>query len=66
VEESAIGGLLDEVVELAFNDWLLRQFRANLKRMDRANSLELMLADLEELARADPPIPPGSPQEAVA
>ncbi|MFZ1055432.1 MAG: UDP-N-acetylglucosamine--N-acetylmuramyl-(pentapeptide) pyrophosphoryl-undecaprenol N-acetylglucosamine transferase [Opitutaceae bacterium] len=66
VEESAIGGLLDEVVELAFNDWLLRQFRANLKRMDRANSLELMLADLEELARADPPIPQGSPQEAVA
>jgi hypothetical protein len=34
--------------------------------MDRANSLDLMLADLEELARADPPIPPGSPQEAVA
>ena len=66
VEESAIGGLLDEVVELVFNDWLLRQFRANLKRMDRANSLDLMLADLEELARADPAIPPGSPQEAAA
>jgi UDP-N-acetylglucosamine--N-acetylmuramyl-(pentapeptide) pyrophosphoryl-undecaprenol N-acetylglucosamine transferase len=50
VEESALGGLHSEVLELIFNDWLLRQFRKNLKRMDRANSLNMMVADLEEIA----------------
>jgi hypothetical protein len=48
VEEAALGGLHAEVLDLIFNDWLLRQFRGNLRRMDRANSLELMLGDLEE------------------
>ena len=51
VEEAALGGLDSEVLDLIFNDWLLRQFRGNLKRMDRTNALELMLADLEEIAR---------------
>jgi UDP-N-acetylglucosamine--N-acetylmuramyl-(pentapeptide) pyrophosphoryl-undecaprenol N-acetylglucosamine transferase len=50
VEEAALGTLHEEVVELAFNEWLLRQFRGNLRRMDRSNSLELMLADLEGMA----------------
>jgi len=50
MEQLAMGGLLAEVLELAFNDWLLRTFRSNLRRMDRASSLELMLRDLEELA----------------
>jgi UDP-N-acetylglucosamine--N-acetylmuramyl-(pentapeptide) pyrophosphoryl-undecaprenol N-acetylglucosamine transferase len=54
------------VAELAGNDWLLRQFRANLKRMDRANSLELMLADLEEMARSGHGMPAGTPIEAGA
>jgi UDP-N-acetylglucosamine--N-acetylmuramyl-(pentapeptide) pyrophosphoryl-undecaprenol N-acetylglucosamine transferase len=54
VEESALGELQSEVLELAFNDWLLRQFRGNLKRMDRANSLDLMLEDLEAMARGGP------------
>jgi UDP-N-acetylglucosamine--N-acetylmuramyl-(pentapeptide) pyrophosphoryl-undecaprenol N-acetylglucosamine transferase len=49
------------VLELIFNDWLLRQFRKNLKRMDRANSLDLMLADLEEMAGR----PRGRPGEAA-
>jgi hypothetical protein len=40
VEEASLGGLHAEVLDLIFNDWLLRQFRGNLKRMDRANSLE--------------------------
>ena len=52
VEESSLGGLHSEVLELVFNDWLLRQFRGNLKRMDRSNSLDLMLADLEAMARS--------------
>jgi UDP-N-acetylglucosamine--N-acetylmuramyl-(pentapeptide) pyrophosphoryl-undecaprenol N-acetylglucosamine transferase len=58
VEEAALGGLHSEVLDLIFNDWLLRQFRKNLKRMDRANSLNMMVADLEEIAgtaRAEPP-----------
>jgi UDP-N-acetylglucosamine--N-acetylmuramyl-(pentapeptide) pyrophosphoryl-undecaprenol N-acetylglucosamine transferase len=46
-----MGGLQAEVMDTIFNDWLLRQFRGNLKRMDRANSLDLMLEDLEQLAR---------------
>jgi UDP-N-acetylglucosamine--N-acetylmuramyl-(pentapeptide) pyrophosphoryl-undecaprenol N-acetylglucosamine transferase len=54
VEESSLGDLQSEVLELVFNDWLLRQFRGNLKRMDRANSLDLMLEDLEAMARSGP------------
>ena len=45
---------------MIFNDWLLRKFRGNLRRMDRANSLELMLRDLEEIA-APAPGEPRSP-----
>jgi UDP-N-acetylglucosamine--N-acetylmuramyl-(pentapeptide) pyrophosphoryl-undecaprenol N-acetylglucosamine transferase len=51
VEESSLGDLHSEVLELVFNDWLLRQFRGNLRRMDRSNSLDLMLQDLEAMAR---------------
>ncbi len=51
VDESALGGLHSEVLDLVFNDWLLRQFRGNLRRMDRSNSLDLMVADLGEIAR---------------
>ena len=52
IDESALGTLQAEVMDLVFNDWLLRQFRGNLRRMDRANALDLMVADLEALARA--------------
>jgi UDP-N-acetylglucosamine--N-acetylmuramyl-(pentapeptide) pyrophosphoryl-undecaprenol N-acetylglucosamine transferase len=51
VDQSILGSLQAEVLDVIFNDWLLRKFRGNLRRMDRANSLELMLNDLEELAR---------------
>jgi hypothetical protein len=34
--------------------------------MDRSNSLELMLADLEDMSRPDPGTPPGSPAAASA
>ncbi|MCW5548685.1 MAG: UDP-N-acetylglucosamine--N-acetylmuramyl-(pentapeptide) pyrophosphoryl-undecaprenol N-acetylglucosamine transferase [Opitutaceae bacterium] len=56
VEQSRLGAMSAEVIDIIFNEWLLGKFRANLQRMDRANSLELMLADLEELIR--PPVPP--------
>jgi UDP-N-acetylglucosamine--N-acetylmuramyl-(pentapeptide) pyrophosphoryl-undecaprenol N-acetylglucosamine transferase len=45
---------------MMFNDSLLRQFRGNLQRMDRANSLELMLHDLEQLAAAAGAPAPGA------
>jgi UDP-N-acetylglucosamine--N-acetylmuramyl-(pentapeptide) pyrophosphoryl-undecaprenol N-acetylglucosamine transferase len=65
VEEGALGGLLAEVLDLIFNDWLLSQFRSNLKRMDRANSLDSMLADLEEIARPRIRVSSNRPVEAA-
>jgi UDP-N-acetylglucosamine--N-acetylmuramyl-(pentapeptide) pyrophosphoryl-undecaprenol N-acetylglucosamine transferase len=66
VEESVIGDLQSEVMELVFNEWLLRQFRGNLKRMDRSNSLDLMLADLEAMARSGSDGRMGRPLESAA
>jgi UDP-N-acetylglucosamine--N-acetylmuramyl-(pentapeptide) pyrophosphoryl-undecaprenol N-acetylglucosamine transferase len=51
VSQTQLGQLHAEVLDVIFNDWLLRKFRGNLQRMDRANSLDLMLADLEDIAR---------------
>jgi UDP-N-acetylglucosamine--N-acetylmuramyl-(pentapeptide) pyrophosphoryl-undecaprenol N-acetylglucosamine transferase len=59
VPQTQLGQLRAEVLDTIFNDWLLRKFRGNLQRMDRANALELMLADLEELA--GPRARPGAP-----
>lgn len=49
VDQAMLGGLQAEVLDVIFNDWLLRKFRANLRRMDRANSLDFMLDDLEAM-----------------
>ena len=61
VEQTGLAGLRAEVLDLMFNDPRLRQFRGNLQRMDRANSLELMLHDLEQLAAAGAPAPGARP-----
>ncbi len=53
VEQPQLGQLHAEVLDVIFNDWLLRKLRGNLQRMDRANSLDLMLADLEELTAVE-------------
>jgi UDP-N-acetylglucosamine--N-acetylmuramyl-(pentapeptide) pyrophosphoryl-undecaprenol N-acetylglucosamine transferase len=58
VDQRYINGLDREVCDVIFNDWLLRKFRANLQRMDRANSLEQILDDLEKLA-----LPAGMPAQ---
>jgi UDP-N-acetylglucosamine--N-acetylmuramyl-(pentapeptide) pyrophosphoryl-undecaprenol N-acetylglucosamine transferase len=50
VEENSLADLQAETLDVIFNDWLLRKFRENLRRMDRANSLDLMLADLDRMA----------------
>jgi len=65
VEQTNLAGLRAKLLDLIFNDWLLRQFRGNLQRMDCANSLELMLRDLEQLAApAAAPVP--GPRPATA
>lgn len=60
VEQTHLVTMRAEVLEMLSNDWLLRQFRSNLQRMDRANSLELMLRDLEDI------IAPRSPDNRAA
>lgn len=63
ISQDHIGDLTREVRDVIFNEWLMRKFRGNLQRMDRANSLDEMLDDLEELidpdraARLDPKNP---------
>jgi UDP-N-acetylglucosamine--N-acetylmuramyl-(pentapeptide) pyrophosphoryl-undecaprenol N-acetylglucosamine transferase len=50
LDQAMINGLVGEVMDAIFNEWLLRKFRANLRRMGLANSLEMMLLDLEGIA----------------
>lgn len=57
VAQDRLGDLLGEVKDIVFNDWLLNKFRGNLLRMDRANSIEDMLEDLEELTQPASPDP---------
>src|SRR3954462_12176707 len=64
VEQSRMADMHSEVLDIVFNDWLLRKFRGNLQRMDRANSLELMLADLEGIARRTESMPGAQPAAA--
>jgi len=49
-----------EVRDIIFNDWLLGKFRANLQRMDRANSLDLILDDLTGLVARGPASAPSA------
>lgn len=55
VEQAQIDTLHSVVFTALGNEWLLRKMRANLHRMDRANTLELMLTDLEAMARDEHP-----------
>jgi len=65
VEQTGIADLHVEVLDIIFNDWLLRQFCGNLRRMDRANPLEVMLGDLEEIAGSAGPGKPPRPLPAL-
>ena len=64
IAQPDLGQLHAAALETIGNERLLRKFRANLQRMDRASSLELMLGDLETLARA--PRSPGAKSLIVA
>lgn len=57
VPERALDGLLQEVLDAIFNDWLLNKFRANLRRMAHENSVEVIINDLEALTGHAPPPP---------
>ena len=50
IAQERLKDLTGEVHDVVFNDWLMRKFKGNLQRMDRANSLDDMLDDLEELS----------------
>lgn len=58
IPQTSLCNLTTEVLDVLFNDALLRKFRDNLRRMDQEKSLSFMLNDLEELvspARAPQP-----------
>ncbi len=55
VPQTELDRLLPQVLALLRHGAALRIHRENLRRMDRANSLELMLVDLEHLARRPRP-----------
>jgi len=54
IAQERLNDLTGEVRDTIFNEWLLRKFRSNLQRMDRANSIDDMLNDLEELSASAP------------
>lgn len=58
IEQNSMGGLRAEVLDLIFNDALLRKFRTNLQRMDRADPLAAMLVDLEQIVASRGGRPP--------
>jgi len=66
VDQSQLDGLRHEVFDIIFNDWLLRQFRSNLQRMDRANPLGQLLVDIEEVCAPKNEFPTGKPKPATA
>jgi len=75
IDQEYLADLEREVTDTIFNDWLLGKFRANLRRMDRANSLAMILDDLEELAAGahgapaegrPPSAPPVAPRKEAA
>lgn len=52
LDQSNIDNLTSEVMDLIFNDWLLSKFKANLERLDRFDSCQLIAEDLEALCNA--------------
>lgn len=49
VPQDRLSDLRSEVLDVITNDSLLRTFRSNLHRMDRANAVESIVSDLEAL-----------------
>jgi len=55
IEQAALALVKQEVLDVVFNDWLVNKFRENLHRMSRENTIDLLVLDLEQLARREPP-----------
>ena len=53
VPQSRLESLHHEVLDALGNEQTLRQFRTNLRRLDRASPLDQMIADLEDIVRDD-------------
>jgi len=66
IGQDHLNNLHREVCDTIFNDWLLRKFRGNLERMDRANSLDVVLDDIEEITTRTPPLEAPSPVQPKA
>lgn len=54
VEQTALSNLRAEVSHVIFNDELMLKFRGNLRALERANPLHLMVSDLEVLTASKP------------
>jgi UDP-N-acetylglucosamine--N-acetylmuramyl-(pentapeptide) pyrophosphoryl-undecaprenol N-acetylglucosamine transferase len=61
VDQDCLAELDRNVSDVISNDRLLSEFRANLQRMDRVNSLDLILDDLEDLAAPTRKLAQGRP-----
>lgn len=55
VAQARLGSLRQEVLETVGHDWLLNKFRENLHRLAQEDALGVIVADLEALARGEPP-----------
>lgn len=60
IAQTRLPELRAEVLDTISNDWLLRKFRGNLRRMDRANSLETIVSDLESISHRQQTPPPAA------
>lgn len=49
--QKSIEGLLKEVLDLIFNDWMLTRMRHNLERLDRQSPLRVIVGDLTRIVR---------------
>lgn len=54
LDQAFLGDLAREVLEVMGNEWLMRQFRYNLQRLDRDDAAEYIATDLERLVLESP------------
>lgn len=62
MSQDYIGNLLDEVMEVLFNEWLLQKFRGNLELADRLDVRSFMVNDLENIVSGGDSEPLQEPQ----
>lgn len=65
LEQKKLAELWPMALSLLFDELRLENFRANLRRLDQENALELMLADLEPAAASQAGLLPASATDSV-